>query len=270
MMGAHMPGLLDRVAWKCDRLLKGAQERLRRGYRRPFRAFGAVEAVVFARQIDFWCRGARVLGLLAETLPRGGSVLDAGSGSQGLPVLASLAGAEGRYRIIPTDMNRAHLRQGAVADAARLPFRDRSVDAAVAMDMLEHVPASARPRVVAELRRVARRRVVVTLPLRSRCGRYDGESADRAFQAWHLRARGYPEGNTAEHLAGSYPELEELAALGPTRIEPLCGTAAWRRYMRLAHAPLAWVTAGLAYWLTLKPADRRPPFHSCLMVWDAA
>jgi hypothetical protein len=265
-----MPTLLEKAVFRCDRFLKGAVGRARdRCYRRPFIGFGPLEAVLFARQIDFWCRASSVLRLLRDALPRGGRVLDTGSGAQGLEGIRRLAGLPDSYRIVPADLRPTGLRGGVAADAGRLPFRDRSFEVAVAMDMLEHVPASARGRVLGELRRVARRRVIVTLPLRSRCGRFDGEAADREFQAWHVRTHGYPEGNTAEHLAGCYPVLEELLDTGPDRIEALCGNEAWLRYMKLSHAPVRWLAAGLAYWLWLKPRDRVPPFHSCLLTWDA-
>lgn len=264
-----MPSLLEKAVFKGDLFLKLIVEKVRdRCYRRPFSTFGPLEAALFSRQIDFWCRASRILRLLRAALPRGGTVLDAGSGAQGLEWIARLAGLPPTYRVFASDMNPARLRRGTVANAAFLPFRDRSFDVALAMDMLEHVPERYRGRILAELRRVARVKVIVTLPVRSRCGRYDGESADRNFHAWHVRTLGWPEGNTAEHLAGSYPVLENLLEHKPSRVEPLCGNAAWLRYIKPAHAPLRWIATGLAYWLWMKPADRRPPFHSCLMAWD--
>jgi SAM-dependent methyltransferase len=51
------------------------------------------------------------------------------------------------------------------ADAARLPARSVGVDTVLAVHVLEHLPAAATAGVLAELCRVARRRVVVAVPL---------------------------------------------------------------------------------------------------------
>jgi SAM-dependent methyltransferase len=52
----------------------------------------------------------------------------------------------------------------AVGDARALPFPDQSFDSAVACEVLEHLPAGDGPRLIAELRRVARKCFVVTTP----------------------------------------------------------------------------------------------------------
>lgn len=266
-----MPSLLERMAFKGDLLLRRAVDRARvRWYRRPFSSFGPLEALLFGRQVDFWCRSARVLSRLLAAVPAGGAILDVGSGREGLRAVVRLAGLEGRWRILPSDLSSARLRDGVAASATALPFADGRFDAAVAMDMLEHVPAPLRRRVLDELRRVARRCVVVTLPIRDAAGRFDGEGPDRRFHAWHLRTHGYPEGNTAEHLRVEYPRLEEFLSQRPSRVEPLCGNTAWTAYMRLAHRPWTWLAAGLFYWLRGRAADRMPPHHSCLLEWRRA
>lgn len=51
-----------------------------------------------------------------------------------------------------------------VADATALPFSDREFDAAVSLDVLEHIPAPLRASAIAEMARVAGRAVVVGFP----------------------------------------------------------------------------------------------------------
>lgn len=53
----------------------------------------------------------------------------------------------------------------AVADAERLPLADRSIDTVTVIHLLEHLPADRGGRVLAEAVRVARRRVLLTVPL---------------------------------------------------------------------------------------------------------
>lgn len=55
----------------------------------------------------------------------------------------------------------------AAADAHSLPFADTSTDTALAVHLLEHLPPVSGAHVVAELIRVARRRVVVAVPYES-------------------------------------------------------------------------------------------------------
>jgi len=51
-----------------------------------------------------------------------------------------------------------------VGDAAAVPLADRSADTVFAVHLLEHLPPALAPRVVGEMLRVARRRVVVAVP----------------------------------------------------------------------------------------------------------
>ena len=52
----------------------------------------------------------------------------------------------------------------AACDARELPLRDDAVDTVTAIHLLEHLPAADAPAVVAQMCRVARRRVVVAVP----------------------------------------------------------------------------------------------------------
>jgi SAM-dependent methyltransferase len=54
--------------------------------------------------------------------------------------------------------------QTLVGDATAVPLADRSADTVFAVHLLEHLPPALAPRVVAEMLRVARRRVVVAVP----------------------------------------------------------------------------------------------------------
>jgi SAM-dependent methyltransferase len=51
-----------------------------------------------------------------------------------------------------------------VGDAAAVPLTDRSADTVLAVHLLEHLPAALAHRVLAEMLRVARRRVVIAVP----------------------------------------------------------------------------------------------------------
>ncbi len=58
-----------------------------------------------------------------------------------------------------------------VGDVAALPFADQEFDAAIALEVLEHLPLPTFEAAIRELARVARRHIVVTVPYRERLRR---------------------------------------------------------------------------------------------------
>jgi SAM-dependent methyltransferase len=112
----------------------------------------------------------------ALSLVRGATVLDVGCCFGFLPLLA--AEQDPRRRVIGTDLapaaaalasriSRAHgsFARFAAADLLALPVADEAVDTVLAIHVLEHLPAEVCTPALAQLRRVARRRVVIAVPL---------------------------------------------------------------------------------------------------------
>ena len=112
----------------------------------------------------------------ALPLVRGTTVLDVGCCFGFLPMLA--AERNPRLKVIGTDLVPAtaaladricRARGGrarfAAADLLALPAGDQALDTVLAVHVLEHLPAGVTIRALAELCRVARRRVVVAVPL---------------------------------------------------------------------------------------------------------
>lgn len=112
---------------------------------------------------------AAVADLVAEALPRGGSVLDVGCG-EGF-VASYLGDRIGQLWIAGLDASDEALRFAAArtklgrfvqADATVLPIANRSVDLAIALEVLEHLPDP--EWALCELRRVSRGPVIVSTP----------------------------------------------------------------------------------------------------------
>ena len=110
------------------------------------------------------------------SLIRGTTVLDVGCCFGFLPLLA--ADRDPRLRVVGTDLvapavalaDRISRAQGsrarfAAADLMALPVADEAVDTVLAVHVLEHLPAEVSALALAQLRRVARHRVVVAVPL---------------------------------------------------------------------------------------------------------
>ena len=114
---------------------------------------------------------ARALALI-----RGRTVLDAGCCFGFLPLLA--AERDPRLKVIGADLvpataalagrishGRGSRARFAAADLLALPVADQAVDTALAVHVLEHLPAGATGQALTQLRRVARQRVVIAVPL---------------------------------------------------------------------------------------------------------
>jgi SAM-dependent methyltransferase len=96
-------------------------------------------------------------------------------------------------------------------DGGRIPFDDGSFDLAVSLDVLEHIEGERRLAHLRELRRVARRRVILCCPL----GTPEHIEAERDLAAWHREVTGDGHRFLEEHLETGLPtelELRNLAA----------------------------------------------------------
>jgi len=88
-----------------------------------------------------------------------------------------------------------------VASATDLPFDDRSFDAVIASDVLEHVPPELRAIVIHEALRVTRRLAIFCFP----CGSA-AHDADRALRETYLGKNLEVPEWLEEHMLASFPE----------------------------------------------------------------
>ncbi len=111
----------------------------------------------------FWAQKFRAITAM---FPEGtASVLDVGCGDSAFARMLS-----NRARVVGADFSLTALRlaHGPVvcSTAERLPFADESFDVVVSSEMLEHLPTEKLRKVTAELQRLARKRVIVSVPYR--------------------------------------------------------------------------------------------------------
>ncbi|GIW06562.1 MAG: hypothetical protein KatS3mg060_1367 [Dehalococcoidia bacterium] len=112
---------------------------------------------------------AAIAALVAEALPEGGTILDVGCGegfvaaylTERIPGLR-LAGLDASAEALRFANQQTGLGRFAQSDAHALPVADRSVDLAISLEVLEHLPTP--EATLRELGRVSRGRVIVSTP----------------------------------------------------------------------------------------------------------
>jgi methyltransferase family protein len=96
---------------------------------------------------------------VASVCPAGGQVLEIGPGSGHVTWLLRDWGR----RVVTADFDRS-VGPSVVSDVVRLPLAESGVDCVLAAEVLEHLPFAELGAALAELRRVTRRHLVLTLP----------------------------------------------------------------------------------------------------------
>jgi hypothetical protein len=96
-----------------------------------------------------------------------------------------------------------------VFDGRHLPFPERSFDGITSIDVLEHLPGHARGAHVDELRRVARRRIVLSTPF----GSPAHIESERELADWYERLTGARHRFLDEHLAYGLADESWMRAL---------------------------------------------------------
>jgi hypothetical protein len=118
-----------------------------------------------------------------------------------------------------------------------LPVRDGSFDLVCAVDVLEHVPAEARPTLVGEMTRASRRAVLLAAPF----DHPEVERAEKFVADFIQRTCGYDQGQLREHRERGLPNLaatcREFARVGwHVRVWPYGNLWRWVLMMIDKHA----------------------------------
>jgi hypothetical protein len=116
--------------------------------------------------------------------------------------------SENRLRVVTLDRPPCTRPDYLRASGDAMPFRDRCFDAAVASDVLEHIPATNRRAFLAEMTRVVRGWVLVGGPFRSP----ETEAAERAIDNLTRSLTGQSNPWLREHIDCGLPDLGETRA----------------------------------------------------------
>jgi len=108
-------------------------------------------------------------------------------------------------QVVVTDLTRSDDAGYVRADALDLPFGDKSFDAVVALDVLEHIPPDDRETFTAELSRVSESFVVIAAPFDDGKGLISG--AEKLLKELIGDAHGYEHQYFEEHLKYGLPNI---------------------------------------------------------------
>jgi ubiquinone/menaquinone biosynthesis C-methylase UbiE len=241
--------------------------------RQPGQEYGWLEAILFP-DCAYWLRYTRVLKGLEGNVGAVRRLVEVASGRGGVGWVFRKPDLE----TCLVDRSPELLRDGrggnswrVCADASRLPFLDGAFDAAISLDTVEHLPKDLRAPFLGELRRVVKCGVVLTCPLQSSDGEYQGRDLDMLLQADIVSRRGVQPGWLQEHIQRGHPTLDELREQLPdVRVEGEESCSTWTRFALLAQRPFFWPVAGIYYMLFIKNRENRkrvPPFRRAVLAW---
>ncbi len=179
----------------------------------------------------------RALGRLTRDLAPGAElkIVDVATGGADLPrAMAAYAGRRGlRARVLATNFNPKILDlaarnappgiEFAAAGARRLPFADRSFDVAACSLFLHHLEPDDAVLVLGEMRRVARRGVIVNDLVRSWVGYLGALLLPRAMSKNPLFRHDAPLSIRRAYTRDEMAALAHKAGLGPVRFRGLPG-----------------------------------------------
>ena len=154
-----------------------------RFYRPDWVHYGLSDAIFHSKDIDRWSRYAHIEKIL-EIKEERFSILDVGSGGEGISGFLIPKRSDLDFFLFDVrkdafkDLKRAHC---VVGDGCRLPFRDKAFDIIVSTDAIEHIPKSLRQNFYKEMKRVARKKIILTCPMQSSDGEFQGKKIRHYF-----------------------------------------------------------------------------------------
>lgn len=234
-------------------------------------SFSWLQAIFYSWRINQWKRYACVARTIKALDEQPLTVLDVGGEKGVIKEFLSLR----KYRLCVLDIDAEALKQirssrlmVITGDGSHLPFKDGSFDVVISIDSLEHVPDSKKPDYCCELKRVAKKYVIIHCPADSSNGKFRGTTCDTKFLQWYQQRFEKDELNIVQHLNSGLPKVEELAKLFPDAI--IVGkqnVEVWLKYMRRAYTSYLRFLNGLFYKLSLQKKDDLSPYYACLLVW---
>lgn len=175
---------------------------------------------------DAWQRYLAAANVIRANWPPATTLLDVGGGSGGFVTFLE------DYSIWVADPIIQIGTPGVQSLGSELPFGDRSIDVVVSLDTLEHIPPENRAAFLYELKRVARKAVLISAPFES-----PGiEFAERRMCEYYAQYLNQEHPWLHEHIAHQRPVLSEVETVFSSHamaVAPLGNLSLWTRMQLL-------------------------------------
>lgn len=148
-------------------------------------------------------------------------------------------------------------------DGTKLPFKDNSFDTVISVATLEHINKNNRDKFLEELKRVAKKKVLLYTPYGKK-----GEEYDKKLYNFRKKI-GKEDRWTLEHIQNGLPTFEEIKKSFPTaKIKKIQNAQIWYFLMLLQSIPIInKIFPGIAYFI-LKPIQDKEPTIGLLVIGE--
>jgi hypothetical protein len=104
-------------------------------------------------------------------------------------------------------------------------------------------------------------KILITCPLQSTDGKFEGRTYDIAFQNFYEHIHKNKEFNTEQHITSIHPSPQEIIDYLPNAtISGYKNCVIWFKYMAFSSKPLLRLCSGLFYFLFWKKSNQSKPF----------
>jgi SAM-dependent methyltransferase len=236
--------------------------------------FGLKEALFWPKDIPLFLRYSRVLRELKNEISSNKiSVLEIGPSSVGISYFLKYADLKEKCDLTLADidveaLSKIKSEKTVAIHGDSLPFEDNAFDMVISLDTLEHIPKDKRQKFLAEIKRIAKKTILLHFAANDPPKQFLARDVDQKFQEWHIKKFHKPDKWTDEHLTIDPPVIQEINNAFPGAL--ITGTEnidAWFEYTTLCLKPLAGFSTGFMYMTKWKKKDNCPPFHSCFVKW---
>lgn len=228
-----------------------------------------IEPLVFSKSFDVYQRYSKAVVFIRSVCSSSLRILEVGAG--GLGVAGWLDDSQGSF-ITLLDVNVGRLKkvrkessscECMITDGCCLPFTDNSFHIGLSLATLEHIDKTRRAKFADELKRVARKHVIVYVPIAP-----VGNIGDEKFAKTYKRIFRTEDRPTKEHIMFEQPTLEELIEMFPgCDLRLFQNLVVWYVTMILARLRIIGYLTGLIYVALLSRFDKNPPFYGCMLIW---
>ncbi|MEM3407743.1 MAG: class I SAM-dependent methyltransferase [Nitrososphaerota archaeon] len=228
-----------------------------------------IEPLIFSKSFDVWQRYSEAIKIIRSMSDSFLSILEVGAGGSG--ITGWLDNSKSLF-VTLVDLNFNRLKRDerlknceyVIADGCQLPFVDYSFHMVISLATLEHIHRKNRIKFADNLKRVAKKKVIIYAPIAP-----VAKIGDERFFKTHKRLFRTENRQTMEHMMFGQPTLRELKEMFPgCSFKLFQNLIVWYITMILARLRIiGWLT-GLLYVTILHKVDKKPPFYGCILSWD--